>query len=193
MKNFIFVGAMLASALWLTTPAMATLIGDEITGGATGLTNFGPGTATVVDDFDPEFFGTLDLHGNGSVVFDIRFMFFSDLLSINIEHNLSGATEYMTDFTVTFSDLDYVGFPTYILKDVASIYDNRGNGEGLSVMFTDDAMELTFTNFMIPESRELELGLVFEEEIPVTPVPEPATAVLVGIGATCLALRRRFC
>lgn len=193
MKNFIFSGAMLASALWLTTPAMASLVGDEITGGATGLTTFDAGTVTVVDDFEPEFSGTLDLYGDQSVVFDLRFFFFNDLLSIYIEHHLSGSTQYMTDFTVTFSDLDYVWYPNHILQDVTLDYDSLGTGDGISAIFGADSLELSFTNFKVPEFRELELGLVFEEEIPVTPVPEPATAVLVGIGATCLALRRRFC
>ena len=84
-----------------------------------------------------------------------------------------------------------MGCPTYILTDVTSSYDSLGTGEGLSLIFSDDAMELTFTNFKIPEFRELELGLVFEEENPVTPVPEPATAILMAIGAGTLALARR--
>lgn len=191
MKNFLYTGTLMASVFWMAVPASASLVGDQINGVATGLTTFGPSTATVVDDYEPEFSGTLELVGDDSVIFDIRFMFYSDLMSIYIEHNRSGATHYMSDFTVTFSDLDYVGFPTFILTDVTSLLDNRGNGEGLSLLFSSDSMELSFTNFMIPESRELEFDLVFEEENPVTPVPAPATAVMVAIGAGTLALARR--
>lgn len=191
MKNILYAGAWLASVLCLATPVSATMVGDDIDGAATGLTTFSSGTVTVVDDFDPEFSGTLDLYGDNSVVFDARFFFFSDSLMMYFEHHLSGSTQYMTDFTVTFTDLDYVGFPTHILTDVTSDYDSLGTGDGLSVLFTENTLELTFTNFEIPEFRRLELGLVFEDENPVTPVPEPATAVLVAIGAGTLALARR--
>jgi hypothetical protein len=98
----------------------------------------------------------------------------------------------MTNFTVTFSDLDYVGFPTYVLTDVSSAYDTLGGGAGLSVSFTDDSFELSFTNFEVTESRELGLDLVFEEDDPVTPIPEPASLTLLAMGAAGLALKRRF-
>ena len=192
MKNPIIFCAALLLCLSLALPARATLEGDPIDGSATGLTTFNTGTETVVFDFDPEFGGTLDLFGDGSVNFNTSFFIFGDDLTIFIEHDISGSTQYMSDFTVTFSDLDYVGFPTYVLSDVISNYDTLGGGAGLSVSFTDDSLELSFANFEIPESRELQLGLVFEEDGPVTPIPEPASLTLLALGACGLALKRKY-
>ncbi|MBL7649648.1 MAG: PEP-CTERM sorting domain-containing protein [Candidatus Hydrogenedentes bacterium] len=192
MKNPIGMGAALLLCLALAAPARATLEADQIVGSSTGLTTFNAGPETITFDFDPEFVGTLDIAGSAPVNFDLSFFFSDDFLTVFIEHNLSGSTQFMTDFTVTFSDLDYVGFPTYVLSDVTSAYDTLGGGAGLSVSFTDDSFELTFTNFEVTESRELGLDLVFEEDDPVTPVPEPASLTLLALGAAGLALKRKF-
>ena len=193
MKNHIYSGALLLVCLVLALPAQATLEGDEIDGSATGLTTFGPGTATVVFGFDPEFTGTLDIGGNDPINYNLNFLFNDDFLTIFIEHDLSGSLRTVPDFTVTFSDLDYVGFPTYVLTDVTSAYDTHGAGEGMTVGFTDDSISLSFVGFEVPESRELGLNLIFEEDNPTTPVPEPASLTLLMLGATGLALKRKFC
>lgn len=192
MKNHIRMGAALLLCLALAAPARATLEADQIVGSSTGLTTFNAGPETITFDFDPEYVGTLDIAGSDPVEFDLSFFFSDDFLTVFIEHNLSGSTQYMTDFTVTFSDLDYVGFPTYVLADVTSAYDTLGGGAGLSVSFTDDSFELSFTNFEVTESRELGLDLVFEEDDPVTPIPEPASLTLLALGAAGLALKRKF-
>ncbi len=192
MKNHIGMGAALLLCLALAAPARATLEADQIVGSSTGLTTFNAGPETITFDFDPEFTGTLDIDGANPVNYDLSFFFTDDFLTIFIEHDLSGSTQFMTNFTVTFSDLDYVGFPTYVLTDVSSAYDTLGGGAGLSVSFTDDSFELSFTNFEIPESRELGLDLVFEEGDPSTPVSEPASLTLLAMGAAGLALKRKF-
>ncbi len=192
MKNPIGMGAALLLCLALAAPARATLEADQIVGTSTGLTTFNAGPETITFDFDPEFVGTLDIDGANPVNYDLSFFFTDDFLTIFIEHDLSGSTQFMTNFTVTFSDLDYVGFPTYVLTDVSSAYDTLGGGAGLSVSFTDDSFELTFTNFEVTESRELGLDLVFEEDDPSTPVPEPASLTLLAMGAAGLALKRKF-
>jgi len=186
------MGAALLLCLALAAPARATLEADQVVGSSTGLTTFNAGPETITFDFDPEFVGTLDIAGSAPVNFDLSFFFADDFLTVFIEHDLSGSTQFMTDFTVTFSDLDYVGFPTYVLSDVTSAYDTLGGGAGLSVSFTDDSFELTFTNFEVTESRELGLDLVFEEDDPVTPVPEPASLTLLALGAAGLALKRKY-
>ena len=192
MKNPIGMGAALLLCLALAAPARATLEADQIVGSSTGLTTFNAGPETITFDFDPEFVGTLDIDGANPVNYDLSFFFSDDFLTIFIEHDLSGSTQFMTNFTVTFSDLDYVGFPTYVLTDVSSAYDTLGGGAGLSVSFTDDSFELTFTNFEVTESRELGLDLVFEEDDPSTPVPEPASITLLAMGAAGMALKRKF-
>ena len=192
MKNHIGMGAALLLCLALATPARATLEADQIVGSSTGLTTFSAGPETITFDFDPEFTGTLDIDGANPVNYDLSFFFSDDFLTIFIEHDLSGSTQFMTNFTVTFSDLDYVGFPTYVLTDVSSAYDTLGGGAGLSVNFTDDSFELTFTNFEVTESREIGLELVFEEGDPSTPVPEPTSLTLLAMGAAGLALKRKF-
>jgi len=192
LKNHIGMGAALLLCLALATPARATLEADQIVGSSTGLTTFSAGPETITFDFVPEFTGTLDIDGANPVNYDLSFFFTDDFLTIFIEHDLSGSTQFMTNFTVTFSDLDYVGFPTYVLTDVSSAYDTLGGGAGLSVSFTDDSFELSFTNFEIPESRELGLDLVFEEGDPSTPVSEPASLTLLAMGAAGLALKRKF-
>ena len=192
MKNPIGMGAALLLCLALAAPARATLEADQIVGSSTGLTTFNAGPETITFDFDPEFVGTLDIDGANPVNYDLSFFFSDDFLTIFIEHDLSGSTQFMTNFTVTFSDLDYVGFPTYVLTDVSSAYDTLGGGAGLSVSFTDDSFELTFTNFEVTESRELGLDLVFEEDDPSTPVPEPASLTLLALGAAGLVLKRKF-
>ena len=195
MKNTICLTALLILSLSLALPARAALEGDLIDGSATGLTTFNTGTETVVTDFDPEFLGTQDLYGDGNVVFHTNFFFSDEMLTIFIDHTVSGSTQFMDDFTVTFTDLDYVGSPSYVLTDVTSLFDSMGTGAGLAVNFTDDTLELVFTNFEIYESRELALGLVFEEgggpSTPVVPVPAAAPMVLLGMGAIALARRIR--
>lgn len=174
---------------------MADLEGDLIYGDATGLTTFDTGYTTVVSDFTPEFSGTLDLLGDGNIVFNTGFYFFGNDLTIFIDHNVSGSTQYMSNFTVTLSDLNDTTFPSYVLTDVTSNFDSLGTGAGLAVNFTADSLELAFTNFEIPESRELQLSLVFDEEgDPTTPVvPVPATLPLCALGIFLAAvLKRKF-
>lgn len=192
MKNHVYAGAILLFSLSLALPARATLEGDVINGSASGLTTFNTGLQTIVFDFDPEYTGTLDLNDDGNVVFTTDFLFFGDSLFITMEHGVSGSTQFMSNFTVTFTDLDYIGFPTYVLSDVISVSDTLGSGTGLAVGFTDDSIELSFTNFEVTENREIELGLIFEEDDPVTPIPEPASSVLLTLGLIGMAVRRRI-
>lgn len=193
MKTPMCIGAMLLLFLMLALPARATLEGDEINGTASGLTTFTPGTATVAFDFDPEFTGTLEIGGIDPITYYLSFFITADFLTIYIEHPISGSTQFMPNFTVTLSDLDYVGFPTYVLTDVTSAYDTPlGTGDGLAVNFTDDSLELTFTNFEVPEFREVGLSLAFGEDGPVTPIPEPASLTLLALGTAGLAVKRKF-
>lgn len=197
MKNTIFAGAVLLACLSLATVAHADLEGDLIDGAATGLTTFGPASTTVAFDFVPEFSGTQDLYGDGSVNFETDFTFYGDSLFLTFEHDISGSTQYMSDFTVTFSDLDYLGSPTFVLTDVTSLSDTLAldPGAGLSVLFTDDSLTLSFTNFEVQnEFREIELGLVFDEAgDPNTPVvPVPAALPLGALGMAAVALKRKY-
>jgi len=191
VKNHIFSGAALQAGVVLSTTASATLAGDDISGSSTGLDTFNTGVETITFDFDPEFGGSQDLFGDGSLIFDFGLFFSDDLLTLFVDHNLSGSTRTMKDFTVTLMDLDYIGFPTYVLTDVTHQFDSLGTGAGLSVSFTEDSIELSFDDFEIPESREIQLALLFEEEDPTTPVPEPTSLALLAVGVCGLALRRK--
>lgn len=197
MKNSIIAGAVVLASLSLATFAHADLEGDLIDGAATGLTTFGPSSTTVVFDFDPEFSGTQDLYGDGSVNFTTDFTFYGDSLFLTFGHDISGSTQFMTDFSVTFSDLDYLGSPNFVLTDVTSISDtlSHDQGAGLSVLFGDHSLTLSFTNFEVEnEFREIELGLVFDESGgPNTPVvPVPAALPLGALGMVAVALKRKF-
>ena len=194
MKNTWFLGAIMAG-LVLAYPAQATLIGDMVDGDATGMTTFNTGTETVDGTFVPEFAGTLtDDDGTTSVYFDFR----ADTLLILLESDQSGTT-FVPGFSVIFSDLDWLGDPGYILAGVTVNYDTPTEllggtpGENITPDVQDHSLELFFTGFDIEEFREIELQLTFAEDTGTgTPIPEPASMVLLLTGLAGLAARRKL-
>ena len=189
-----YLSAIMAG-LVLAYPAQATLIGDMVDGDATGLTTFNTGTETVDGTFVPEFAGTLaDDNGTTSVSFDFR----ADTLLIYLESDQSGTT-YVPSFSVLFSDLDWLGAPGYILAGVTVNYDEPTEflggtpGENITPDVQDHSLELFFTGFDIEEFREIELQLTFAEDTGTgTPIPEPASLVLLLTGLAGLAARRKL-
>jgi len=194
LRNALYLSAIMAG-LVLAYPAQATLIGDMVDGDATGLTTFNTGTETVDGTFVPEFAGTLaDDNGTTSVSFDFR----ADTLLIYLESDQSGTT-YVPSFSVLFSDLDWLGAPGYILAGVTVNYDEPTEflggtpGENITPDVQDHSLELFFTGFDIEEFREIELQLTFAEDTGTgTPIPEPASLVLLLTGLAGLAARRKL-
>lgn len=200
MKNTWFMGAIMAG-LVLAYPAQATLIGDMVDGDATGLTTFNTGTETVDGTYVPEFYGeivTLDAGGVPDKIFDMSFDFRVDTLLIDVGWNDSG-TIVVPDFSVLFSDLHWLGDPGYILSTVTINYDSPIEflggtpGQGLTADVQDHSLELFFTGFELPEFREIELQLTFAEDTGTgTPIPEPASIVLLFTGLGGLVARRKL-
>lgn len=194
VKNVFYLGAV---ALVLSLPAGATLIGDEVGGSASGMTTFNTGAETVDGTFVPEFAGTivtLDGAGNPDSVFSASFDFDEATLLISVSRDLSGDS-IVPDFTVTFTDLNWVGLPGHILTGVSINYDNPTEflggtpGQGLATNVDVHSLQLVFTDFALPEFREIELQLASAEG-PTDPIPEPGTAALLLVGLAGLIARR---
>ncbi len=195
MKKSIFLGAVMIA---LSLSVQADLVGDFVTGTSTGMTTFSGGSVEVTTG-GPEFSGTIA--GASSTEYLVGFDFGSDFLFIGIETDLSGTT-YPTTFSVTFTDLDFG--PGFILTGVTLNLDDPEDtfsgsytrGEGLSAVVGDHSLTLDFVAFPVPEFRDIELGLVFEESgggpgASVVPLPAPAAMVLSGMGLVGLVSRRK--
>ncbi len=193
LKKTLFSGAF---ALLLSLTAQATLIGDDIDGTSSGITDFDD-TDVLVSGTSLEFDGSVT--GTGSFVFDAYFDFFApattDVLSIYIEAAGASAAMDLLNFSVTFSDLNWVGEPDRVLAGLNLTLDDPygQGGAGLSGTFDDNSFTLIFTDFYVNEFRELEIELETEiDSTPTTPhpVPEPATVALLGMGLFGMALRK---
>lgn len=193
-KKTLFSGAF---ALLLSLTAQATLIGDDIDGTSSGIANFDDANV-VVSGTSLEFDGSLS--GTNSFLFDAYFDFFApgttDVLSIYIESASASAAMDFLNFSVTFSDLNWVGEPDRVLAGLNLTLDDpyAQGGAGLSGTFDDNSFTLMFTNFYVNEFRELEIELETEIDtspsIP-NPVPEPATVALLSMGLFGMALRNK--
>ena len=188
MKKFLYLAVLFVG---LTMTAQATLIGDTISATSTGMTTFNAGSV-VVDNGFPEFYGTID--SGAGLIIDAEFNFGEDYLNIYLTSNLSGVN-VPTDFSVSFTDIDWVGMPTFILTGVGEDFDvPNGTFAGLNPVVGNHSLTLNFESIEIDEFREIQITLEKAEDTggPNNPVPEPTTIALLGMGVVGLVARRKL-
>ncbi len=170
--------------------AHATFIGDDITGTfnfGTGGNQFSPSVTTIGSG--TEYYAEIDSAyvastGDPDDLVACYLNVGSSWLGFEFTHLLSGTQTTLMDFDVTLTGFDWLGTENLVIAGLSG-----DPLDGVTWTTAAHSIFFHFDDLYIDEAEYLDLRIEMAEATE-SPVPEPASATLFGLGLSLLAARR---